>query len=57
VESVGGSMDSRPGRQGEIQFNHMVKKASELIIKFIKYDEIPEISKKIKAAMNYMVLR
>jgi creatinine amidohydrolase len=43
--------------QGEIQFKDMVKKTGELILNFIIYDDIPELSKGIKSAMNYIVLR
>ena len=43
--------------QGEIQFKEMVKKTGKLILNFIIYDDIPELSKGIKSAMNYIVLR
>lgn len=43
--------------QGKIQFKDMVQKLSELILNFIINEHIPELSKEIKSAMNYMVLR
>ncbi|WP_278337230.1 hypothetical protein [Clostridium combesii] len=40
-----------------MQFEDMVKNTVELIFKFIQYGYVPELSKKIKIAMNYMILR
>lgn len=42
---------------GKLQFKDMVKDASILVKDFITKDYIPGISKEIKNAMNYMVLR
>ncbi|MHB9928302.1 creatininase family protein [Clostridium botulinum] len=43
--------------KGKVQFEDMVKNTVELIFKFIQYGYVPELSKKIKIAMNYMILR
>ncbi|WP_434293780.1 creatininase family protein [Clostridium botulinum] len=43
--------------KGKVQFEDMVKNTVELIFKFIQYGYVPELSKKIKIAMNYMTLR
>ncbi|MBD5588876.1 creatininase family protein [Clostridium botulinum] len=43
--------------KGKVQFEDMVKNTVELIFKFIQYGYMPELSKKIKIAMNYMILR
>ncbi|MBD5645417.1 creatininase family protein [Clostridium botulinum] len=43
--------------KGKVQFEDMVKNTVELISKFIQYGYMPELSKEIKIAMNYMVLR
>lgn len=42
---------------GKKLFKDMVKRTVELIFNFVKYDKIPELSKEIKTAMNYMDLR
>ncbi|KEI96829.1 creatininase [Clostridium botulinum A2B3 87] len=43
--------------KGKVQFEDMVKNTVELIFKFIQYGYVPELSKKIKIAMNYLILR
>ncbi|MFV3013176.1 creatininase family protein [Clostridium botulinum] len=43
--------------KGKIQFEGMIKNTVELIFKFIRYGYMPELSKEIKIAMNYMILR
>ncbi len=43
--------------KGKVKFEDMVKNTVELIFKFIQYGYVPELSKKIKIAMNYMILR
>ncbi|WP_061316558.1 creatininase family protein [Clostridium botulinum] len=43
--------------KGEVQFEDMIKNTVELIFKFLQYGYVPELSKEIKIAMNYMILR
>ncbi|EJP6472089.1 creatininase family protein [Clostridium botulinum] len=43
--------------KGEVQFEDMIKNTVELIFEFIQYGYVPELSKEIKTAMNYMILR
>ncbi|GAA0081911.1 creatininase family protein [Clostridium sporogenes] len=43
--------------KGKVQFEDMIKNTVELIFKFLQYGYVPELSKEIKIAMNYMILR
>ncbi len=43
--------------KGEVQFEDMIKNTVKLIFKFLQYGYVPELSKEIKIAMNYMILR